>query len=105
MNEDFKLEYLFNKYKDYNINSFGKLKGMLKENKDDYIDPVELFNKIINYYIKKYGVTMENSTYFKYADYCDRQKIGLYWIKKLGTSEERRERKWKYDKKVKENNV
>lgn len=55
MGEDFKLNYLFNKYKDKNIFGLTRFKKMIKKENDDFIDIIMLFNKIMDYQHEKYG--------------------------------------------------
>lgn len=60
---DFKENFLFEKYKDCNLKSSGEFRNKLrKSNFKDYedVDIGELYRRIVNYQIKKYGNSLSS---------------------------------------------
>lgn len=69
--KSFEEEYLFTKYKNKCISSAAKFKGEVKDYKN--IDVGELYRRIINYQIKKYGNALSGTG--NYRSYIPIEKI------------------------------
>lgn len=61
-------ELIFNAYKDKDVISAKHFKGVIKKD-FDYKASSDLYRKIINYQVKKYGVTLTNLNEREYVKY------------------------------------
>ena len=94
-NKSFKEEYLFNKYKDEHFNNSGDFKKRIREYKE--VDASELYKRIINYQVKKYGggLTGDLSTHVPIEVLKRRSKQRRYHNeKKLGIKKNAKMQRW-----------